>query len=127
MGAGKFELRLEENEKRGNKNGFFVGDTITIADLKFVPTFGLLDRIPGATDKVKKDYPRCFALMDKVSKNEKIKAFNDQFAKNVEDSKANKKTEYKYAGKFVCGAFEFVLQRIFSIFFVFIVYNIFFN
>ena len=32
----KFEARLEENEKRGNKNGFFVGDSITIADLKYV-------------------------------------------------------------------------------------------
>merc|ERR1712241_880044 len=36
----KFEDRLEENEKRGNKNGFFVGDSITIADLKFYDSIG---------------------------------------------------------------------------------------
>eukprot|EP00484_Ammonia_sp_Unknown_P003215 CAMPEP_0197073110 /NCGR_PEP_ID=MMETSP1384-20130603/210436_1 /TAXON_ID=29189 /ORGANISM="Ammonia sp." /LENGTH=290 /DNA_ID=CAMNT_0042511937 /DNA_START=80 /DNA_END=952 /DNA_ORIENTATION=+ len=29
----KFALRMEENEKRGNKNGFIVGDTLSIADL----------------------------------------------------------------------------------------------
>merc|ERR1712228_509231 len=31
---GKFENRLEENEKRGNKKGYFVGDSMTVADLK---------------------------------------------------------------------------------------------
>merc|ERR1712228_844042 len=61
---GKFEARLEENEKRGNKNGFFVGDSITIAELKF-------------------------------------KSFAEVFKKNMADSSANKKTEYKYAGKCV--------------------------
>ena len=29
-----FEAYLEENEKRGYKNGFFVGDEMTIADFK---------------------------------------------------------------------------------------------
>lgn len=31
----KFEKRLEENEKRGFENGYFVGNGVTIADLKF--------------------------------------------------------------------------------------------
>ena len=32
----KFENRFTENEGRGFKNGFIVGDTMTIADLKYV-------------------------------------------------------------------------------------------
>merc|ERR1712062_276320 len=30
----KFNLRLIENAKRGNKNGFVVGDALSVADLK---------------------------------------------------------------------------------------------
>merc|ERR1719192_773164 len=80
--AGKFEARLEENEKRGNKNGFFVGDAITIADLKFVGTVGGLARV-GKLKEVKETYKRIATLMDAVDKNEKIVAFKKVFAANM--------------------------------------------
>merc|ERR1712087_92752 len=98
--AKKFETRLEENEKRGNKNGFFVGDSITIADLKFKSVFTYVAMVPGAMDFVK-GYKRVSACLDAVGKNEKLKAFAEVFKKNMADSSANKKTEYKYAGKCV--------------------------
>merc|ERR1712087_265092 len=96
--AGKFEARLEENEKRGNKNGLFVGDSLTIADLKFNEAIKLMGRVPNALENARKNFKRIAGLMDAVANNEKIKAFEEQFAKNQEDSKANNKTEYKYAG-----------------------------
>ena len=99
----KFESRLEENEKRGNKNGFFVGDSITIADLKFYGFASSIKQIDGYEEEVKTTYKRVAALTDNIGGNEKLKAFNEQFAKNVADAKENKKSEYKYAGKFVPG------------------------
>merc|ERR1711997_1341146 len=98
---GKFEARLEENEKRGNKNGFFVGDAITIADLKFYSVFTYVAMIPGAMDFVKANYKRVTALTEAVPKNEKIAAFNEVFAKNVAAARKDGKMEFKYAGKAV--------------------------
>ena len=59
--------------------------------------------IVGTLEEVKTDYKRIGALVDAVEKNEKIAAFLDQFAKNVQDAQENGKSEYKYAGKFVPG------------------------
>merc|ERR1711902_459524 len=85
----KFEARLEENEKRGNKNGFFVGDSISIADFKFYDSLSLTEEM-GLLEQIKKDYKG-------------IAALREQFKKNVEDMKTNKNTVFKYAGKFVQG------------------------
>merc|ERR1711997_552531 len=96
---GKFELRLKENKERGNKNGFFVGDSITIADLKFNCVFTYVGMVPGAMDFVKADYPLITALLEAVPKNEKIAAFNEVFAKNTAAAVKDGKMEFKYAGK----------------------------
>merc|ERR1712154_530986 len=98
---GKFEARLEENEKRGNKNGFFVGDSITIADLKFNSVFTYAGMVPGAMAFVKAGYKRISALLDAVSNNDKIKAFNEVFAKNTAAAVKDGKMEFKYEGKAV--------------------------
>jgi len=98
---GKFELRLEENEKRGNKNGLLVGDSITIADLKFVSVFTYIGMVPKAMDFVKENFKRVAALAEAVPKNEKIAAFNEVFAKNMEAAKKDGKMEFKYPGKAV--------------------------
>ena len=114
----KFESRLEENEKRGNKNGFFVGDSITIADLKYVisqndqhscimypndrftAVFIYAGMITGAMELVK-GYKRISALLEAVPKNEKIKAFAEVFDKNTAAAKEGKGMEFKYEGKAV--------------------------
>ena len=59
--------------------------------------------IAGTLDDVKTKNKRIGALVDAVERNEKIAAFLEQFAKNVQDAQENDKSEYKYAGKFVPG------------------------
>jgi len=90
-----FEDRLNENEKRGNKNGYFVGDSVSIADLKGFFSLkslsaGIYDGIP--TDVLKK-YTKISNLVDKMSKDKKYVSFDELFKKNVElykkDSKNN--------------------------------------
>lgn len=78
----KFVARIEENAKRGNKNGLFVGDSLTIADLKFSQIeFYLILIIPGAQAVFKEDkYKSLMANMDAVKKNEKLKAFLDEWS-----------------------------------------------
>ena len=47
----KFVLRIEENAKRGNTKGYFVGDSLTIADIKAVNfAFYVSGMISGADD-----------------------------------------------------------------------------
>ena len=77
----KFVARIDENAKRGNKNGLFVGDTLTIADLKFTQLeFYLVLIIPGAQAVLKEDkYKSLVANMDAVKKDEKIKTLLDEF------------------------------------------------
>ena len=77
----KFVARIEENAKRGNKNGLFVGDTLTIADLKFTQIeFYLISIVPGAQAVLKEDkYKSLMANIDSVKKNEKIKSFLNEF------------------------------------------------
>ena len=104
---GKFENRLEENEKRGNKNGLFVGDAITIADLKAYfllswLTGGILDYIDGA--KLLEPCSRIPAFLKKVKEDEKMKKFAEEFAKSQAEYKEKKTKVFKYAGKFVCGS-----------------------
>eukprot|EP01084_Bolivina_argentea_P272851 464644_1 len=50
----KFILRLQENEKKGNNNGYIVGDSLTIADLRLCT--GLETIISGFYDHIPKDY-----------------------------------------------------------------------
>ena len=77
----KFLLRIEENKKKENKNGLFVGDSLTIADLKFNQfEFYLIRMVPGAQDVLNEDkYKPLMANMDYVKNNDKIKAFLDEW------------------------------------------------
>jgi len=59
----KFDLRLQENEARGNKSGFFVGDSMTVGDLK---TYCMLSAIHGLPD---------FDVDQMVKANAKLAAF----------------------------------------------------
>mmetsp|Transcript_38133 Transcript_38133/g.33682 ORF Transcript_38133/g.33682 Transcript_38133/m.33682 type:complete len:252 (+) Transcript_38133:112-867(+) len=104
---GKFEARLEENEKRGNKNGYFVGDKITIADLKAYYGFqfltsGNLDYIDGA--KLMEPAKRCQAFVAKIKENEGMKKMEEAFAASQKEYKENKVKSFKRPGKFVCGS-----------------------
>jgi len=90
----KFENRLTENEARGRKNGFVVGDTMTIADLKLYSQLsflcsGKVDHIDGAT--LLKPVAKLSAYLEMMAANEEIKKFNAAFEKQQAEVKA--KTE----------------------------------
>jgi len=99
----KFELRLEENEKRGNKNGLFVGDTITIADLKLFCSFTYVNMIQETKEVIAK-YKRLTAFFEKINGDEKVQAFKASFAKNINEAKVKQTMVFKYDGKSVYGA-----------------------
>jgi len=81
---GKFEARLTENEAAGNKNGYFVGDTLTVADLKFYYMVTFLngkDSMPYIQmEKIleSEDYPKVIAHFKAFE--EKLKPFEDAWA-----------------------------------------------
>merc|ERR1712130_694507 len=65
----KMVLRLDENEKRGNKNGYFVGDSLTIADLAVLGSCsslisGYFDHIPK--DLYTKNHPKLAAFLERM-------------------------------------------------------------
>jgi len=99
----KFEARLEENEQRGNKNGLFVGDTIGIGDLKAFGGFeGQLKQMPDFF----KAFPRVVKFVGVVAADERVKAFNEKFEKNVAAYKEKpEESVFQYAGKFVPSEF----------------------
>merc|ERR1712083_1176926 len=68
---GKFEARLTENEERGNKSGYFVGDTMTVADLKFY--YGLANYMSGLPgfDGLLKAAPKVAGFYKKMSDDER--------------------------------------------------------
>ena len=91
----KFNLRLIENEKRGNKNGFAVGDALSVADLKLYygltifrgKTFEFMD-----TAKLWNDNKELDAFCKRIEGMEKIKEFDTVtfpgiVAKNKEEGK----------------------------------------
>merc|ERR1712204_83148 len=103
---GKLDMRLEENEKRGNKNGYFVGDAMTIADLKvYVMTGGLFGYPYGnyvdgkavmAANKRLSDFRKVMGANEGIKKfliefAERTKTFKKDATKNVfkEDGKAS--------------------------------------
>eukprot|EP00483_Globobulimina_turgida_P006709 UN06719 len=76
----KFEMRLEENGKRGNKNGYFVGDNLTVADLKFYfmnkgLTCGVLDYIDGA--KMFQPFKRATSLCEQLKAMDKMNSLRE--------------------------------------------------
>jgi len=100
----KLEARLDENEKRGNKSGLFVADSIGIADLKaFCGLDGLFKQMPDYF----KQFPRLTKCYGAVGADERVKAFLEQFDKNVAAYKENAENNvFQYAGKFVPSTFS---------------------
>ena len=101
----KFALRIKENADKGNKKGLFVGDEITIADLKTASLLGFIkDNTPGnfANDKdgvfSNDKYKSICDLIEYIKGQEKIKAYNQIFTTNTESYKKDPKVT-KYAVK----------------------------
>ena len=72
-----------ENTLKKSSSGWLVGDSASIADLRFYCelgwfTGGILDGIPPT---LLDDYPACVALMEKVKTLEGIKKWMDQYSK----------------------------------------------
>jgi len=105
----KFACRQKEAADRGVKSGLFVGEEITIAELKFAATFGfLMGRLPGfgKDGYMGKDENKALlAIIEKVNANDKVKAFTEQFNKNTAAFKEKAENcSFKYGGKTVSGA-----------------------
>ena len=107
---GKFLNRIEEREKAGVKSGLFIGEDITIAELKFGTAIsGLKTRASAIKDSPllklleEEKYKPLLKIVDVVTSNEKVKAFTEQFVKNMEAHKEKPENNtFKYAGKYVC-------------------------
>jgi len=111
----KFEARLDENEQRGNKSGLFVGDAVTVADLKAYASLGYIKNALGdAAVKFIAQFARLAKFMAAMDANEQIKAAKEAYAKNYAefteaakaagddaDKAAAVNRVYKYAGKYV--------------------------
>ena len=102
----KFEKRLEENERRGFKNGYFVGNGVTIADLKFYFQIanilsGNLDHIDG--DKLVEPCPRIANFAKKVAALDGVKKFKSHFSGQQKQYKEKKTKSFIQKGKKIYG------------------------
>jgi len=98
--TGKFLCRQQEAEKRGVKSGLFVGEEITTGELKFAASYGyFLANIPPTKKIMEAKYAPLLKIIETVNGNEKIKAFQEQFKKNVAAFKEKpEEATFKYAG-----------------------------
>ena len=86
----KFEKRLEENEARGFKNGFFVGNALTVADLKIHGALEFIDQFPDFNmDELMKPTPKLAALMAQINAMEKIQEYNAMFKEQLAKTAAD--------------------------------------
>ena len=80
----KFEKRFNENIERGNKNGYIVGDKLTIADLKLFELFHSLFLIFTSYEDIPKDYITKFPNIQKhyqlIKENENVEEFLQKFS-----------------------------------------------
>jgi len=98
----KFDLRLTENEARGNKNGFFVGDSMTVADLKSYCMFVAIHGLPDFdVDEMVKTTPKLAAFWALMSGDEEIKKYNASFEEQLtkKDAKGNIEGTHIVKGK----------------------------
>eukprot|EP01084_Bolivina_argentea_P274098 467092_1 len=80
-----FENRLIENENRGNKNGYFIADNITIADCKiyfYIYKFGT-DYWTGINTNILDKYVKLKRFISVMCSNEKIKQFNKDMQQKI--------------------------------------------
>jgi len=96
--TGRFEERLKENESRGNKNGFFVGDSMTVADLKYYVTLKNINALQSfpEMDEMLKNFPKVAAFWSNLNGNEDIKKFEALFA---EQEKKTDEKEFLWEGR----------------------------
>merc|ERR1719419_1575851 len=96
--TGRFEERLKENESRGNKNGFFVGDSMTVADLKYYVTLKNINALQSfpEMDEMLKNFPKVAAFWSNMNGNEEIKKFEALFA---EQEKKTDEKEFLWEGR----------------------------
>jgi len=105
---GKFEQRMEENEKRGNKNGFSVGDSMTVSDIKLY--YGLVFLTGGALDdidgpKLMKPNKRLAAFLEKMKADENLVKFEAAFkAQQDKYDKGKGEADHVVKGKNVYAA-----------------------
>merc|ERR1719445_2939070 len=87
---GKIENRLAENEAKGNKNGFFVGDGMTVCDLKVFTAITFNETLDDFDmDAIFKPFPKLTAFYAMMKAHEKIKAFNTAFDAQLAKTKDN--------------------------------------
>merc|ERR1719295_1351401 len=98
----KFEARLEENAKRGSKNGGFVGDSFTVADCKVFSAVVYVGMLPKGKALIGR-YERFGAFLKAFGEDERIKAFKATFDANIEKYKADStaNNDFIYAGKYI--------------------------
>merc|ERR1712154_455500 len=106
----RFEQRLKENEDRGNVNGYFVGNMLSIADLKVFGHFrnydnGLFEELYGVPRTVWTDngYHRISEFLRKMRQIPKIQTFITEYDRRMELFESNNMNdEYRvriYPGK----------------------------
>eukprot|EP01084_Bolivina_argentea_P193271 331617_1 len=103
----KLENKLQENINRGHSNGYFVGDKISIADLRVNNLFEFLcqDRVKGGK-QLAQEKKTLMQHKNKIDEIDEIKAFNKQLGKDRQQFKQNASiSSFKRKGKFVPGKF----------------------
>jgi len=94
---GKFEQRLTENEARGNKSGFLVGDSMTVGDLKTYCMLSVIHGLPDFdVDQMTKANAKLAAFWAQMQANEDIKKFDAMFKAQLEKKDV---TEHVVKGK----------------------------
>eukprot|EP00484_Ammonia_sp_Unknown_P026517 CAMPEP_0197029602 /NCGR_PEP_ID=MMETSP1384-20130603/9020_1 /TAXON_ID=29189 /ORGANISM="Ammonia sp." /LENGTH=258 /DNA_ID=CAMNT_0042458805 /DNA_START=41 /DNA_END=813 /DNA_ORIENTATION=- len=103
----KFEKRLAENEQRGYKNGYFVSDELSIADLKFY--YQIANILSGNIDyldpdKLTEACPRIRNLAKVIGELEGVKKFRAHFLAQQKEWKEKKTNKFVQDGKTINGA-----------------------
>ena len=102
---GRLETRLAENEQRGNDKGYFVGNALTIADLKSYSNLCLI-RFMMAGEGIaelladKEKYARLQKFLGVMDADEKIKKAVATYNANYEAFKTGT-TTFAHEGKYV--------------------------
>merc|ERR1712212_145459 len=95
----KFEQRLEKNEKLGSSSGLFVGDKISIADLKCFGSFRVMAMVPGVAQLLRQ-YERVTKFSEVMKSQGGVQAALDKYQANYDAFNAdNEKNLFKHPGK----------------------------
>ena len=100
----KYNARLEENEKRGNKSKLLVGDKLSIADCKLYYLIGDERMRKNAKDILYTPNAKLLEFMEAIEAMDVFKKFRKQFEELQKENKEKKTTSFKYGGKSVCGS-----------------------